>query len=485
MIRNKTSLAQKIIIMIGVIFLSINFLLFTGATILNKKAFYELEKEKAKLIATNYAPFISIHLFLDLNKKIESLSEQILQNKNVQQVIIYAKDKEILNRSKKYLDETIKVSVPLYNPKDTTKIGKLTLLYSTNKFKDFMNKYFYFLAVSFIFVLLAFFFLYVYIKGLLNPIKNLSNMLQNFDPEVKLDVPYTQRDDEIGLISNAIALSNRKTIEYSKNLQDLTNILLDMNKHLEEKVQKELQVIREKDKQLLHQSRLAQMGEMINMIAHQWRQPLSAISATTSNLNFKLMFDDIDKEELIKEIELISQYSQHLSDTIDDFRSFFKQNKTKQLTHIKNLIEETLDIAKVSIENHNITIKQDIRCNEKINTYPNEVKQVLLNLLKNAQDALLEREIKDPYILIQTECKKDDIYIIVKDNAGGIPKEIMDKIFEPYFSTKLEKDGTGIGLYMSKTIIEEHCKAKLYAKNDDEGARFIIRFKKSDDTTKE
>jgi len=470
-------------LVIGVILVLLNILLFTGATILNKKAFYELEKEKANLIATNYAPFISVHLFLNMNHKLESISNQILKNKNVEKIVIYSNGKKILQKSKNYKNNTIKTSIPLYQPNSKKQIGKLVIYYSTCRFQEFMDKYFIFIFISFVIILFTFLGLYLYIKKLLYPLKNLSNMLQNFDPEVKLDVPYTNRDDEIGLISSAIDISNSKTVEYSKNLQELANILIDANRNLEEKVQDELQIIREKDKQLLQQSRLAQMGEMINMIAHQWRQPLSAISATTSNLNFKLMFEEnIDTEELSKEIELISKYAQHLSSTIDDFRNFFKENKNKQKINLTTLIEETLHIAKVSIENKNIKLITNYCCDKVINTYPNEVKQVLLNLLKNAQDALLEREIKDPYIEIGTICGTNkETYIYVKDNAGGVPQEIIEKIFEPYFSTKLERDGTGLGLYMSKTIIEEHCKGKLYVENEKEGAKFIIKFYQDDD----
>jgi len=482
MINKKSSLANKILFVIGVILVLLNLLLFTGATVLNKKAFYKIEEEKANLIATNYAPFISVHLFLHMNKKLEKISKQILKNKNVEKVIIYDHDKKVFEKSKKNNCSTIKTSTFLYQPNSTKKIGKLEIYYSTSRFKKFMKKYFIFLFISFIFILFTFIGLYIYLKKLLYPLKNLADILKNFDHEVKLNVPYTNRDDEIGLISHAIDISNKKTLQYSKELKDLANILINANKNLEKKVQDELQIIREKDKQLLHQSRLAQMGEMINMIAHQWRQPLSAISATSTNISLKLMFDECDKDELAYEVEKISKYSNHLSDTIDDFRNFFKQNKEKKVIALQELIDGTLHIARVSIENHNIQIKTNLCCNKKIKTYPNEVKQVLLNLLKNAQDALLENKIQNPYIEIETICgEKNETFILVKDNAGGIPTDIIDKIFEPYFSTKLEKDGTGLGLYMSKTIIEDHCDGKLYVKNAQEGAVFTIKLTENDD----
>ncbi|MEA3553444.1 MAG: HAMP domain-containing sensor histidine kinase, partial [Campylobacterota bacterium] len=207
-------------------------------------------------------------------------------------------------------------------------------------------------------------------------------------------------------------------------------------------------------------------------------QPLNAISLTSSNLKFKCMMDDYDKDIFEKEIDLIDEYSQHLSTTIDDFRGFFKENKEKEKTSLEDIVKSTLGIVKISVETKGITINTDLQCDVKFETYSNEVKQVVLNLIKNAEDALLDNESKNPTITIQTLCDetKDIKTIIVKDNGGGIPDDIMPKIFDPYFSTKKEKDGTGLGLYMSKTIIEEHCGGRLSVSNDSDGAAFSIIF---------
>ena len=232
---------------------------------------------------------------------------------------------------------------------------------------------------------------------------------------------------------------------------------------------KEIQI--EQEKKLLQQSRLSQMGEMIGMIAHQWRQPLNSISLTASNLQFKCMIDDMNKDYFQKELELVDKYSQHLSSTIDDFRGFFKDHKIKELTTFKKLVDATLDIVQISVENKNIKLITNYQNEEEFETYSNEVKQVILNLIKNAEDILLEKKIENPTITIEVLPNKQ---LIVKDNAGGIPEDIIDKIFDPYFSTKLEKDGTGLGLYMSKVITEEHCGGKLEVSNDKDGAVFKI-----------
>lgn len=250
--------------------------------------------------------------------------------------------------------------------------------------------------------------------------------------------------------------------------------LKQLNKTLEQRVKEEVDKNRQKDKQLLAQSRLAQMGEMLSMIAHQWRQPLAAISATSAVLELKAELGRVDEETVIKQSKKISQYSQHLSRTIDDFRDFFKPSKELKESSYNEIIESVLDIVGTSIENKNITIIQKLSTEYRFLTYPNELKQVILNILKNAEDILLEKNIKDPKIKIITYTKEGGNVLEIHDNAGGVSTEIIEKIFDPYFSTKLEKNGTGLGLYMSKTIIEDHCSGILSVSNDEYGAVFKI-----------
>ncbi len=259
------------------------------------------------------------------------------------------------------------------------------------------------------------------------------------------------------LVSGRNIIKDGKTIRMS-SIMDLTSL-------------------KQKDKQLQQQSRLAQMGEMISMIAHQWRQPLSAISATSGSLNLKARLNKIDNDTIIELSNKITQYTKHLSSTIDDFRDFFKADKEQKLTNYEDIIQSVMNIIESSIINHDIKIVKDFQCIENFVSYPNEIKQVLLNLIKNAEDILIEKHIKDPIILIRTYRKNDFAVLEVEDNAGGVPAEIKDKIFDPYFSTKDKRDGTGLGLYMSKIIIEEHCKGRLQVQNSDNGAIFRIVLK--------
>ncbi len=232
--------------------------------------------------------------------------------------------------------------------------------------------------------------------------------------------------------------------------------------------------MRQKDKQMFHQSRLAQMGEMMSMIAHQWRQPLNAISARSANMLIKAQLGKLTDDLVVCEATHIDSYSQHLSQTINDFRDFFKPNKEIKEVNFGELINSAVSIVETSLINKNINISQNLNCVEKFKTYPNEIKQVILNLIKNAEDVLLDKKIINPFIEIST-CKENKNYILeVSDNGGGVPLKIIDHIFDPYFSTKLQKDGTGLGLYMSKTIIEEHCKGELTVRNSRVGAIFRI-----------
>ena len=268
---------------------------------------------------------------------------------------------------------------------------------------------------------------------------------------------------------------NSLTLKALSHLISQTSLELEnINVTLEKKIESEVAKNREKDKAMIQQSKLAQMGEMIAMIAHQWRQPLSAVSATANDLILKIAFDNYNEKYFDDKLKKITDLSQYLSKTIDDFRGFYKEDKEKIEVLLSNITTEVLKIVSSSIESNNIYIRTDLQGSKKISTYSNELKQVLLNIIKNAEDILLEKKVKKPYIHIQTYDDADNSYLEVSDNGGGIPEDIINKICDPYFSTKTKKDGTGLGLYMSKTIVEEHCNGKFIISNSDDGAKFTI-----------
>ena len=238
--------------------------------------------------------------------------------------------------------------------------------------------------------------------------------------------------------------------------------------------------LKEKESLLIEQSRLAAMGEMISMIAHQWRQPLSSIGAAVSNLKFRINMNDYEKSSFNKKLDDIESYLKYMSLTIDDFRNFFKENKSKELTNITYIVELALDMLFDTFEKNNIEIEN--KKNKKIENiflYKNELLQVLINILSNAKDAFEEKNLeKNKKITIEYKDLKRVQEIIISDNAGGIPEGIIDKIFNPYFSTKSNKNGTGLGLYMCKTIIEKHFEGKINVLNKKNGVCFRIMIKK-------
>ncbi len=256
------------------------------------------------------------------------------------------------------------------------------------------------------------------------------------------------------------------------NIDSYVSVRLDItqNELLTLKVQEEIEKNISTKEMMQQQSRLAQMGEMLSMIAHQWRQPLSAITAASGSITLKAKLNKLDQKTAIEISNRIKEFSQHLSITIDDFRDFFKSNKSKSETDFHTITTAVLNIVESSINNNGIKLTKNIKTNDRFFTYENELKQVLLNIIKNAEDALIDNNQKNPEILIEAH----DNILSVSDNAGGISQDIIDKIFDPYFSTKTKKDGTGLGLYMSKIIIEDHCNGRLSVNNDELGAKFQI-----------
>ncbi|MBU3915187.1 GAF domain-containing protein, partial [bacterium] len=261
----------------------------------------------------------------------------------------------------------------------------------------------------------------------------------------------------------------------TRELNEKTEQLQELNKHLEEKVNEELGRRIEQEQLLIQQSKMAAMGEMIGMIAHQWRQPLSSISTVSGNLQIFLDLDMINKDEFSTMLTTINDQVQFLSNTINDFRNFFSPKKKAESVQLGSIIERTLSLIGKSLESKSIVIKENHSFLEPIVTYSNEIMQVFVNILKNAQDAIVEKKIVSPRIIITGKETESHQIVTISDNAGGISEDHLEKIFEPYFSTKDEKTGTGLGLYMSKIIVEKHCHGELNVWNTNDGACFEMK----------
>lgn len=237
------------------------------------------------------------------------------------------------------------------------------------------------------------------------------------------------------------------------------------------------QKLQENEDIMINQSKHVSMGELVGMIAHQWRQPLSTISTAASSIILKKEFNMLDDKFLIDTVESIVKFTEHLSHTIDDFRDFFKPNKEKKITTMESVLNKVTEIIGKSLENHNIELQVSNSSTSQFLTFPNELAHVYINIINNSQDAILGKNMENGKVIVTIEEDGTFIKSTICDNAGGIPKDIIEKIGTRYFTTK-EKKGTGLGIYMSKLIIENKMDGELNWYNSEDGACFEIKIPK-------
>lgn len=249
----------------------------------------------------------------------------------------------------------------------------------------------------------------------------------------------------------------------------------------EKTIEKEVLKNREKDSLLLQQGRFAAMGEMINMIAHQWRQPLNAVTAASIALKMRQDLDMLDEKYLDQQVDFIQNQVHGMSQTIDDFMSFFKPKNKKELFSILDAAKKVQNMMHAQLKSRSIDLHIDIDKDVKIKSVKNEFEHILLNLIANSRDAFEENEIETKQISITAKSVEDNVIVEVEDTAGGIPSTVIHKIFDPYFTTKEQGKGTGIGLYMTKNIIEKHFNGSISVENTDKGAHFTIELPKSEE----
>jgi len=261
------------------------------------------------------------------------------------------------------------------------------------------------------------------------------------------------------------ALKNINATLASK-VEEKTQQLEVLNSQLKDKFQIEVSKNRKKDQILYNQSKMAAMGEMIGNIAHQWRQPLSTISTIASGNNIKIQFDTLNNDELEQDFTKIVNTTKHLSDTIEDFRNFFMENKSIEEFDLSAVIEKSLSLISASMQNNYITINKNFN-SVVVNGIKNELLQALLNILNNSRDILIEKDEDNRVIVIDIFEEDNFASIVIKDSGGGISDELITKVFEPYFTTKDTNHGTGIGLYMTREIIVNHMNGKLEVENEE------------------
>lgn len=278
--------------------------------------------------------------------------------------------------------------------------------------------------------------------------------------------------------SSEINEKNNELSEMNKNLEKMvdekTSELNALNLSLEHRVEEEVEKNREKDRIMFQQGRHAAMGEMIGNIAHQWRQPLSSISLLIQDMQEAYEVGEMNDDYMKDSVGKCTATIAHMSDTIDNFRYFFNPQKEKTDFDVDIEIKRCLSLLDAGLENNHIAVSTDFKCNKNVYGVPGEYSQVLVNILNNAKDILLDRKVPSPYISVKSYVKGNRAIVEVCDNGGGINADIIDRVFEPYFTTKENQNGTGIGLYFSKMIIDGNMKGLLTVENKEDGACFII-----------
>ena len=308
--------------------------------------------------------------------------------------------------------------------------------------------------------------------------------LAKLNNEIKIKEEALIKNSEL-VINKILAISAFITLFIIVLSFYISSILATKFKKYEKNIEEEINKTIEKEKLLVQQSKMAIMGEMIGNIAHQWKQPLSLISMSNTLLKLNKESEGFStKEEINGAFENIDESVHYLSSTIDDFRNFFNPNKEKTYFSLETIFDKTFKLINSEFKNCNIEIIKNIN-DVKISGYQNELLQVLINIIKNAKDEFIRKEnnLQKQLLFIDVYEKENQAIIKIKDNIGGIPNEIIDKIFEPYFTTKKENGGTGIGLYMSRQIVES-LEGNIEVSNveydyDNEhykGAEFIITF---------
>ncbi len=451
---------------------------------------------------------------------IEHNMEVMKKNSNIYKIIVAKRFDEYLETEKKTwkLSDTIDPNLKIFEqsqeaysilddkvkrrkyfhyvyPIDISGIqwGWIHISYSLDAYYEKMNTFyksiFMFLAALFVAIVFVSYSIARYMTKPILKLRESANLVSRGDLSIRVDI---DRDDEIGelaydfnvmierLEDTQVRLKKshfeleQKVNERTAELIEKTKELEVLNTQLDIRIKDAVVKNTKQEQMLIQQSRLAAMGEMIGNIAHQWRQPLNALGLILQNLYYAHESGDLSKEYLERSIQKGQKLTENMSKTIDDFRNFFQPNKKVEQFNISISINDAYNLISASFRHNNIALDMHVDTDIEIEGYPNEFAQVLLNILTNAKDALLTNNINKPSVIIEAFKDENTLHVSILDNAGGINDDILNKIFDPYFTTKEKDAGTGIGLYMSKMIIENSMHGKIFARNKNEGAEFII-----------
>ena len=468
----KLSFASKIITAVSLAFIFTFSIVYFVILDNYKKSILLEEESKIELLLNTISPIVAINIDFELYDNIQEIFQTIVtNNKEIVNIkLLNTTNNKLIKEGIKDIANNCKIEKRkhLY---DTTnkKIGTIIISYSNENYLKTIAKFNNILLYILLFIILFMFIFSKYLSYLFKPFEQIASELEKYNPKDNriLNLKYNKKTDEIAIINNVI-------VSILDRIETHTSTL-------EERVKVEVKNNTQKELQLLEQSKMASMGEMIGNIAHQWRQPLSVISTIASGIHMRYEFGVFDEKEIPKDMNTIVENTKYLSNTIDTFRDFIKEEKELKSVIIQERIDISLNIIIATLDNNHIKIKKNIDYNSPItlNLVVGELSQVIINILNNAKDILIENDIKDKWIDISLTQNDTTVIITIEDNAGGIPSEVMPKIFDPYFTTKHQSQGTGLGLHMSYKIITESLNGKLYVKNTSNGAKFFIELPKN------
>ena len=436
------------------------------------------EKEKITLTLNTVKPILAISISFDQKNQLESLLNSLLEHEDIQSIILKSIDNEEIFTKSKILKKHIKIfeyTTNVIDPFSKEAIATVTVYYSNKQLLHMQSEVYFIVGVIFFFALIIFMITFLYIRGDLKALRMVSDSLNAYaNKKVINPIVHFSKSTEVSTIANT-------TNTMLLSIDDYVEQLKIFNLELEDRVSKGIAKQQLQERMMIHQSRQAAMGEMLESIAHQWRQPLNIIGLATTNLETEFALGIMKDKSFYDKMLIIANNINYMSETIDDFRSFLHPNKDKQTFSPKKSVSDVLSIIDVQLKSNNITYSIESDENILVRGVENEFKQVLLVLFNNSKDAIKEllqhKTIENGSLAISLKIVEDSVVIEVRDNAGGIKPEIMEEIFSPYFTTKAENNGTGIGLYIAKNIIETRMEGSISVQNIDKGSCFTITLK--------
>jgi len=456
------------------VFFVINIPIYFFGTHYIKSILKDSEQEKIALMVNTLKPILALNISFNQEEQLNAILKTMLQNENIKTIELVFTDKKqkIELRNSNDFKTLFIHSNDIIDPFDNSTIATIILTYSSKYFNSIQSKINTTLLFTFLFTLFIFVIFYIFVRNNLYALQTISTALQKYSITKQITpIVLHNKCKEINTIAN---VAN----EMLENIAKYIHKLKSFNSELEKRVQIEIKRQQKQENLLIHQSRQAAMGEMLESIAHQWRQPLNIIGISVTNLETSYLLGKIDDNNLTDKLSIISLNVNYMSKTIDDFRNFLSPNRKVVAFNPQKSIQETLKIVDAQLDNNNISYTLNSTDSLMFRGVESEFIQVLFILINNAKDAIKSANSVDSSkcgkLIINIYRKNDKGIIEVIDNGTGIQEDIIETIFEPYFTTKFSASGTGIGLYIAKNIIENRMKGLLVAKNLGNGSSFTI-----------